>query len=1094
MRYMFRILVLGKPESSIPYIMNTGVEDGEDQEDIYECYKEIKVFDNICNLEIDVVAKLTADFDEIIPNVDGIIYFLNPMEKREWDLFELLSEIISDVRRGIPIIIFFNSPGRIISIPSNILLEGVWKNYPTYESFINLPPNQFYKVLSTLTESMITSKIPINVENAWMRLSIFISQANTFYQEGKYYESARATECASRVANIYNMDDFFIYGEQASFLYSKAYRYLEASDVLQEIDKEKNLLFKRYYVDNMIAYGNRLFNKNNFDEAAKQYETAGNWASLELEDKEIIQQAYKYAIHSWISATKVENAFIICQKMNRIDKKDILHEITDKINASIDYLISVNKLNTAREQLYLSTNMYQKEGLFEDLKKIVKKLAEVLILIFKDKIKKNDIYSAKETYDEIVNIWNTFIVERVNLDNQLEKIIRSFAEVLNFNMVSLLINELNSLDLKKKLTEFVSEVEDSDRARKKKEQEEFIEHGVEILKEYIKAEKNIFLNTSKEAIDLANHHVSKGKIIQGASILIEQSQLLKHLGEDDLSDDVNMQALNILIEGNFLPEFIYHSKSLKRITKKRYFQGKLLQIINSIESIYNKDGYSKIENYIDKLLRIYRSLLIYEGSTKFSEFCIELIKKYALKIIENNENIKGIKSSLALIQQALYISSSYLDNKIINFDEIYKKIAETYILLEDLSLANTYNQRIENKRYSKIISKKIHKLESKRSALKAEKAEKAVKGELLKEKLSILKQKAKEALSELEGQFKSRKGLKRAYFQTPLMLLNKREYEDSIAAYKDVAIRLTKINQYNLSAISIAVACLILLKENQFEKIPIFINSIRKELKDYAKILFETFPVKIIEYIIEMRKYEDEKRVKEAIGFMKTLPLFEIEKLVLSLYLGEDIDIAAPEMKVERKIIEIPGGKIGQPSIQEGKEIKAGIIRKEKAEIVKKKILLEQNLAKLKQKQIDLRRTVKEVLKKRSALRRRYYNEILDLLNKNDFREAANKYLHVATILIKRKDFENASFIILLWGLCLFKTDQSLQSIKTKLDEILDTLGISKELLKDTFYNLMLSFLIEANLAGENELYELGKKILSRDVLPLFDEEIILIS
>ncbi len=326
------------------------------------------------------------------------------------------------------------------------------------------------------------------------------------------------------------------------------------------------------------------------------------------------------------------------------------------------------------------------------------------------------------------------------------------------------------------------------------------------------------------------------------------------------------------------------------------------------------------------------------------------------------------------------------------------------------------------------------------------------------------------------------------------MLLNKREYENSIAAYKDVAIRLTKINQYNLSAISIAVACLILLKENQFEKIPIFINSIRKELKDYAKILFETFPVKIIEYIIEMRKYEDEKRVKEAIGFMKTLPLFEIEKLVLSLYLGEDIDIAAPEMKVERKIIEIPGGKIGQPSIQEGKEIKAGIIRKEKAEIVKKKILLEQNLAKLKQKQIDLRRTVKEVLKKRSALRRRYYNEILDLLNKNDFREAANKYLHVATILIKRKDFENASFIILLWGLCLFKTDQSLQSIKTKLDEILDTLGISKELLKDTFYNLMLSFLIEANLAGENELYELGKKILSRDVLPLFDEEIILIS
>ncbi len=1091
---MFRILVLGTPESSIPYIMNTGVEDGKDQEDIYECYKEIKVFDNICNLEIDVVAKLTADFDEIIPNVDGIIYFLNPMEKREWDLFELLSEIISDVRRGIPIIIFFYSASRIITISSNILLEGVWKNYPTYESFINLPPNQFYKVLSTLTESMITSKIPINVENAWMRLSIFISQANTFYQESKYYESARAAECAARVANIYSMDDFFIYGEQASFLYSKAYRYLEASDVLEEIDHEKSLLFKRYYVENMIAYGNRLFNKNNFDEAAKQYETAGNWASIELEDKEIIQQAYKYAVYSWVSATKVENAFIICQKMNRKDKKDILNEITDKINASVDYLISINKLDTAKEQLYLSTNMYQKEGLFEDLEKIVKKLGEALILIFKDKIKKDDIYSAKETYDEIVNICNTFNLERDNLDNQLEKLVRSFAEVLNFNMVSLLINELNSLDLKKKLTEFVSEVEDSDKARKKKEQEEFIEHGVEILKEYVKAEKNIFLNISKEAIDLANHHVSKGKIMQGANGLLEHSQLLKHFGEDDLSDDVNIQALNILIEGNYLPEFIYHSKSLKRITKKRYFQGKLLQIIKSIESIYEKGGYSKFENDLEKLLRIYRSLMIYEGSTKFSEFYIELLKKHALKKIENNENRKGIKSSLSLIQQALYISSSYLDNKKINFDEIYKKIAETYIFLEDLSLANTYNQRIENKKYSKIISKKIHKIESERSAIKAEKAEQVVKGELLKEKLSILKQKAKEALNELEGQFKSRKGLKRTYFQTPLMLLNKREYEDSIAAYKDVAIRLTKIKKYNLSAISIAVACLILLKENQFEKIPIFINSIRKELKEYIKILFETFPVKIIEYIIEMRKYKDEKRIKEAIGFMKTLPLFEIEKLVLSLYLGEDIDIKTPEMKIERKIIEISGEKIEQPSIQKGEEINADILRKEKAEIDKKKILLEQNFEKLKQKQIDVKRTVNEVLKKRSALRRRYYNEILDLLNNNTFKEAANKYLHVATVLIKRKDFENAGLNLLLWGLCLFKTDQSLQSIKIELEKILDPLGISKKLIKDSFYILILSFLIEANLMGDKGLYEMGIKFLGGNILPLFEEEMILIS
>jgi len=1073
---MFRILVLGKPENTIPYIMNTGVEDGEDQEEIYECYKEIKVFDNICNLEIDVIAKLSADFDEIIPNVDGILYFLDPMERGEWDLFELVSEIIQQVRRDIPIIIFFYSPNRIITIPSNILLDGVWKNYPTYECFINLPPTQFYKVLSTLSEAMITGKIPINIENAWMRLSTFISQANLYYQQKNFFESARAVESAARIANIYYMDEYYIYGEKAAFLYSKAYRYLEAANVLQEIDKEKNILFKRYYVENMMKFGNKLFNKKQFNEAAKQYETAGNWASLELEDKETTLQANKYAISSWISATRVENAFILLQNMNRKDELEILIEITEKIIAATNFLISENKLLRAKDQIYLSTYMYQKEGLFEELEKLTKKLAEVLILIFKNKTKENDIYSAKETYDEIVNIWNTFNIEKINLDPELEKLIRSFAEALNFNMVSLLINDLKSLTLKKKMTEFASEIEDSDRVRRKKELENLTEQGVNSLKDYIKTEKDIFLNISKEKLDLANHNVNKGKIFDGVEILVEHSKLLIQFGEESLSEDIITQALNILIKGNFLQEFIHYSKLLKRNTKKRYFSGILPQILNSINSIYNKETFPELEKDIDNLMKIYRSLMIYEGSTELSEFYIEFLKIQALKIIVNQEDKNGIKATLSLVQKAKDISSAYLDNKEINFDDIYKKIAETYILLDDLPRASTYNQLIENKTYQRVINKKIHKLEAIKSASKAEKAEEAVEEELLKEELSILKQKAKEAFNEQEVLFKLRKGLKRAYFQKPLTFLNKRNYEKSIAAYKEVAIRLTKISNYNLSALSIAIACLILLKENQFEKITSFMKSIRKELKSHEKIIFETFPVKIIEYVMKMKKYGDEKRIKEAIRFMKTLPLFELEKLVLGLYLGEEIEVATIE----------PRGERFRPDTTE--------VRIERAEKAKKRILFEQNLAKLKQKQVDVKRSKREMLQKRIALRKRYYNEILELLKKNSFDEAANRYQSIAKTFIKRKDFENTSLVLLLWGLCLFKTNQPLQSIKLKLGENIDPLGISKNLIEDTFYVSMLSFLIEAKLVGESDLFEMGFKLLRSDILPLFDEENVLIT
>ncbi len=1091
---MFRILVLGKPENTIPYLMNTGVEDGEDQEEIYECYKEIKVFDSICNLEIDVTAKLTADFDEIIPNVDGIIYFLDPMEKGEWDLFELVSEIIQQVRRDIPIIIFFYSPGRIISIPSNILLEGVWKNYPTYESFINLSPSQFYKLLSTLSEAMITAKIPINIENAWMRLSTFITQANLYYQQENYFESARAVESASRIANIYYIHEYYIYCEQAAFLYSKAYRYLEAANVLQEIDKEKNILFKRYYVENMIKFGNKLFNKKEFDEAASQYEIAGNYASLELDDKEITLQAYKYTIYSWILATKVEDAFSILPKINRKDKIEILIEITEKIIAAADFLNSENKLIRAKEILNASKKIYQKEGLSEEQEKLTNKLAEVLIIIFKSKIYESDIYSAVETYDEIKNIWNTFNIERVNLDNELVKLIRAFAEALNFNMVSRLINELNSLELKKKMTEFASKIEDSDRARRKKELENITEQGVNSLKDYIKTEKEIFLNISKEKLDLANHNVNKGKIIDGVEILVEYSKLLIQFGEENLSDDIITQGLNFLIKGNFLHEFIRYSKLLKRNTKKRYFTGILPQLLNSINSIYNEETFPELENDIDNLMKIYRSLMIYEGSTELSEFYIELLKIQALKIIVNQNDYKGIKATLSLVQKAKDISSAYLDNKEINFDEIFKKIAETYILLDDLPRASTYNQLIENQTYQRVINKKIHKLEAVKSASKAEKAEEAVKEELSKEELSILKQKAKEAFNEQEVLFKIRKGLKRAYFQKPLNFLYKRDYEKSIAAYKEVAIRLTKINNYNLSALSIAIACLILLKENQFEKILSFMKSIRKELKSHEKIIFETFPVKIIEYIIEMKKFGDEKSIKEAIRFMKTLPLFDLEKIVLSLYLGEEIEIATPETTGERikpKSIDV---KIEQPLIQKAEVKQTDSLRKEKAEKSKKRILLEQKLAKLKQKQVDVRKSIRETLQKRTALKKRYYNAILELLEGNSFDEAANRYQSIARTFIKRKDFENASLVLLLWGLCLFKTNQPLQSIKLKLGELLDPLGISKKLIEDTFYILMLSFLIEAKLAGDNKLYDIGFNLLRSDILPLFNEEKVLIT
>lgn len=1087
---MFRILVFGDPNTTIPYISNTGVEDGGDQEDYYEAYKEINVMDNVCNLEINVISKLTADLDNIIPNVDGIIYFLNPMDTREYDLFEIVSEIIQAAKRDIPIIIFFYSISEIITIPSNVLLESIWKNFPTYESFINISPHQFYNVYACLSDAMITGKLPINLKNAWMRMPILISQSNNYFKQENYFNAARCAESAAKVANVYGMNDYFIYAEKSAYLYSVAYRYLEASEVIKKVDKKRNKQFKKYYVENMIRYGTKLFNKKNFDEAAKQYETAGNWSSLELEDRNLTLQAYNLSINSWISACKVESAFILSEKMDRDEKRSILKEIYTKIIDAADYLISEKKLPAAKEQLYLSINKYQKEGLFKPLKEIASKLTETLILMFKEQISEKDIYYAKGSYDEIVNIWDTFKIDRVNLDVELEKLIRYFAESLNFNMVVLLINELNSLELKKELTEFSSKIEDSEKEERKKAQEDLLEEGVSSLRAYVKVEKERFLEICQDKIDLANHNVEKQKFNDGAQVLLSHSKLMKAIGEEEMASEIITQAIDIFIKGDNLEDVIQYSGLLKETTRKTYFKRILNRIINSIKSNYYKEGYTKIDKHIESFIKIYRTLMMYEGSKEITELFIDYIKEHALKVIETNLNKTGIKASLELVQKALDISSAYLDSTPLNFDDIYKNIAETYIQLNDLNLANAYNQRIENKEYSLVIHKKIQKITSGRSALKAEKAHEAMKGELLKEKLSILKKKAVEAENEKEEQLKKRKALKRAYFLKAINLISKMDYDNTIQAYKEASIRLGNIKKYNLSGLSIAIACLILIKENQFEKVSKLISELRKELKSHEKILFETFPINIIQYVLEMKKYGDEKRILEAISFMKHLPLFDIENVVLSLYLGEDIAITEPEKKEDRRrIVKEEGAEI--PKIRTADTKIRDNLRKEKAESNKKSINLEQNYAKLKQKRVDAKRSTDLLFKNRKAMRRRYYEVAIQLIVNGSFKEASEKYLTIVKMLLNKKDFENASLLLLLWGLSLLKVDQSPSLLKKQLEAHLKPLGISKDLIKETFYVLMLTYLIDSKLADDDTSFKKGKKLL--DILPLFEEEKILL-
>ncbi|MHA1884034.1 MAG: hypothetical protein ACW96S_03195 [Promethearchaeota archaeon] len=262
MRYIFKVLILGRDPDLIHFYASSAFgELGEDKGTYFEWYKEIKIFEDVCDLEIDAITDISADLDDIIPTEDGIIYFLNPLIKEDFELFEMVIPDIFSVKRDIPTIIIFYDENGILPISINDLLVNIWVNYPSLEAFVNLNPREFHQALQALALAMKNGETPLNIENAWMRFPIFIQMANVYFNNKNYYYAAEAVRKAALIAEIYGKEEYYIISDQAANLYSKINLYLEASQIIEPIDKEKARNFKKLYAEAMIREGNISFNK-----------------------------------------------------------------------------------------------------------------------------------------------------------------------------------------------------------------------------------------------------------------------------------------------------------------------------------------------------------------------------------------------------------------------------------------------------------------------------------------------------------------------------------------------------------------------------------------------------------------------------------------------------------------------------------------------------------------------------------------------------------------------------------------------------------------------------------------------------------------
>ena len=148
---------------------------------------------------------------------------------------------------------------------------------------------------------------------------------------------------------------------------------------------------------------------------------------------------------------------------------------------------------------------------------------------------------------------------------------------------------------------------------------------------------------------------------------------------------------------------------------------------------------------------------------------------------------------------------------------------------------------------------------------------------------------------------------------------------------------------------------------------------------------------------------------------------------------------------------------------------------------------MDQRMGKLLQKMGDTRREQKEFLKKRSVMKKRYYKDVIISLESNSFKKAGLQYLELAKAISKRKDLRTSSLLILLHGLSLLKANEPIKEIKTKVKNFLNSLGLSKQLVQDTFHITLIKIYLDVISHNLDKYLPHIREML--ELLPLFEEE-----
>ncbi|MFX1236796.1 MAG: hypothetical protein ACFE8P_03650, partial [Promethearchaeota archaeon] len=319
-----------------------------------------------------------------------------------------------------------------------------------------------------------------------------------------------------------------------------------------------------------------------------------------------------------------------------------------------------------------------------------------------------------------------------------------------------------------------------------------------------------------------------------------------------------------------------------------------------------------------------------------------------------------------------------------------------------------------------------------------------------------------EKIEKSKNDIGKRKLMKDLYWKEALKDLSEGRLANAIIGYLDAFNELIKKNLFKFAVFSLVFGCLILINEKNARIAGLTLEKQLSMLPKIKRNQIKEFPeIQLMEHIINAHKSNSKALIRVSYEILiNRLILLEAEIEFLNKFADKAIDL-------ERE--------------------QEALTRKERARLSTYKLQLEQAFDNLQQKKRDIISDSKLFLDKRKAMRRRYYENILSFLNDKQYYKASEEYLKLAYNISKRKDFKTSSLMMLLHTLSSLKITGKIKDMKETVDGYLNSLGLNKPLVRETFEMSLLLFILDVknnNLTGYSDKV---KDLLG--ALPLFEEE-----